>query len=638
MDAMADTDRELLLLCAAEAWYQRLRRANRFTLAKLLRTLQGRKFSLQSSHGWWMCMAIWLWCTADARSLQLTPCVRSKCKATSKRLMESNPNLTVFDGFRQQVSRFLFLPSDSFWDSRKTNKAQDSREQIEVQDSLEKIEVQDSLEKIEVQDSHEKIEVQDSHEKIEVQTILPNGVCEAKSWMRRGKGLFAYVRAADLDRNVQPTAPYSFRREDQTTVAVVKMWSKKVDEGFNDHFQKTEIKGVDDLQDAREKEAFLDFKQALVNLLTEAGLRGGTIWKCAEVQASENTHLAIYGKLKDVITALDRQPWVARHYFQCLTRQGPEGRLSFHANMGFGKTGLVMRPGKPDLRIVLYIRRGTGGEHACTQSLDVFLLDSRTPEGFSIDLIIGSFGRQFKPQGELGRGSEGIVYEVTEVTAEEEGLPFDQRKGILMGLADTSLDKFVLREADNSGKHLDIRWLQTCRDLMAQMVFAVAYMHQKRLVHRDLKPQNVLLNHSDSSLGGLSIMLSDFGCTAFLPPEQQRLPGGRRVGTPGYAAGEIEKYQPHGMKCDVFSLGVTFQAILQRRRGHAQRGLILMPDKHGHKHHSCNYPGKLVGLLQGMLKKDESWRYSILSVREDPFFNQLTWGSSTFAAVDWSQY
>ncbi|CAJ1377003.1 unnamed protein product [Effrenium voratum] len=510
--------------------------------------------------------------------------------------------------------------------------------------------------------------------------------------MRRGKGLFAYVRAADLDRNVQPTAPYSFRREDQTTVAVVKMWSKKVDEGFNDHFQKTEIKGVDDLQDAREKEAFLDFKQALVNLLTEAGLRGGTIWKCAEVQASENTHLAIYGKLKDVITALDRQPWVARHYFQCLTRQGPEGRLSFHANMGFGKTGLVMRPGKPDLRIVLYIRRGTGGEHACTQSLDVFLLDSRTPEGFSIDLIIGSFGRQFKPQGELGRGSEGIVYEVTEVTAEEEGnhvpsryalklatprmnqqdiqkeaevaltlnhrffaqihdcsemrfairadagLPFDQRKGILMGLADTSLDKFVLREADNSGKHLDIRWLQTCRDLMAQMVFAVAYMHQKRLVHRDLKPQNVLLNHSDSSLGGLSIMLSDFGCTAFLPPEQQRLPGGRRVGTPGYAAGEIEKYQPHGMKCDVFSLGVTFQAILQRRRGHAQRGLILMPDKHGHKHHSCNYPGKLVGLLQGMLKKDESWRYSILSVREDPFFNQLTWGSSTFAAVDWSQY
>ena len=210
-----------------------------------------------------------LWRSVSERKcLQFTPCVRCNCKNVSKSLMQISETTTVLSGFKQKESRFLFEPRDSFWER-----------QIRVH----------------------------GRDKVEVQTISADGACESKSWLRRGKGLFTPVGAADLDSGVTPQRPYSFRQEDQRTSAVVRMWPKTVDDDFNRQFRKEQITQEDDLREAGEKRAFMDFKQALSNLLTAADVQQGCMWNCTEVQETLNTHLAVIGKAEEVIKLLNRQ-------------------------------------------------------------------------------------------------------------------------------------------------------------------------------------------------------------------------------------------------------------------------------------------------------------------------------------------
>jgi serine/threonine protein kinase len=94
--------------------------------------------------------------------------------------------------------------------------------------------------------------------------------------------------------------------------------------------------------------------------------------------------------------------------------------------------------------------------------------------------------------------------------------------------------------------------------LVEKVARAVAFAHSKGILHRDLKPGNVLLGEGDEPL------VSDFGLAKFLDESLELTHTGQRVGTPAYMAPEQASGQTEriGPAVDVWSLGVVLYQLL----------------------------------------------------------------------------
>lgn len=88
-----------------------------------------------------------------------------------------------------------------------------------------------------------------------------------------------------------------------------------------------------------------------------------------------------------------------------------------------------------------------------------------------------------------------------------------------------------------------------------QLVSACAYLESKGIVHRDVKPANILLKGSQLKLG-------DFGLARVINGDDQSLNSFFTfAGTLHYMAPEIIRCEKHPYKCDVWSAGVTIYVM-----------------------------------------------------------------------------
>ena len=92
--------------------------------------------------------------------------------------------------------------------------------------------------------------------------------------------------------------------------------------------------------------------------------------------------------------------------------------------------------------------------------------------------------------------------------------------------------------------------------ICGQVANALDAAHRKGLVHRDVKPSNVLLDANEH------VYLADFGLTRHLEEQGLRAGEGRSVGTPAYLAPEQIEGKPIDGRVDVYSLGCMLYECL----------------------------------------------------------------------------
>lgn len=103
--------------------------------------------------------------------------------------------------------------------------------------------------------------------------------------------------------------------------------------------------------------------------------------------------------------------------------------------------------------------------------------------------------------------------------------------------------------------------LQGVATLLAQVASALDHAHGQQLVHRDLKPHN-LLRHADGR-----ILLSDFGIVQFENEALTALTTGPRSPyTPAYASPEQHQWLPVDYRSDIYSLGIIVYELLCGQR------------------------------------------------------------------------
>jgi NIMA (never in mitosis gene a)-related kinase len=174
------------------------------------------------------------------------------------------------------------------------------------------------------------------------------------------------------------------------------------------------------------------------------------------------------------------------------------------------------------------------------------------------------------------------------------------------------------------GFSLDQFLVNTCNlsesivvNLFRQILSAIKYCHLNQVLHRDIKPQNLLLTKE------YQIKLADFGISRVV--EEYRNSAKTQIGTPYYMAPEILNHELYGFPADIWSLGCVLYEMVTRKRPFPNDYVQFFQQiLYGNPFPiQCNCSQNLKSLIFCMLKKNPSQRISIHQIENLPFILAL---------------
>jgi len=216
-----------------------------------------------------------------------------------------------------------------------------------------------------------------------------------------------------------------------------------------------------------------------------------------------------------------------------------------------------------------------------------------TPAKGDSDLPSGAVLGDYRIEHKIGRGGMGDVYlakhtvigkraaiKILRGDSEPEAVErFVAEARVVNEIGNSNIvDVFAFGTAPDGRAYLVMEWLKgetlrqrlqlgkldvetACR-IARQLVRALGAAHGKRIVHRDVKPDNVFLVAGDD----LTVKLLDFGMAKLLRTDRMtQTASGAFVGTPMYVAPEQARGLTIDHRADIYTLGgVLFEMLTGR--------------------------------------------------------------------------
>jgi hypothetical protein len=197
------------------------------------------------------------------------------------------------------------------------------------------------------------------------------------------------------------------------------------------------------------------------------------------------------------------------------------------------------------------------------------------------DEVRKRFSREARLAAKLDHPNVVQVFDV----GEEDGRPYIVMENVEGGTLDDRM----------SGRRKSLPKGEGLR-LLGQLCEGLGHAHSKKLVHRDIKPQNLLLRESDGCL-----KITDFGIARAAEETTRLTSPGRVIGTERYMAPEQLADGKITPAVDVYACGVVADELLPQARAPELREIIerCLREDPGQRFSDATSLGEALGTVDG---------------------------------------
>jgi eukaryotic-like serine/threonine-protein kinase len=264
------------------------------------------------------------------------------------------------------------------------------------------------------------------------------------------------------------------------------------------------------------------------------------------------------------------------------------GKYEILAELGHGAMGIVYKARDPLI-----------GRLVALKTINSNLVDR--PD------LLERFHQEAQSAGKLQHPNIVTVFEL----GQEKDTPF-----IAMEFVDgESLEKAILRQTELP--------LAMKVGYIVRICKALEYAHKNRVVHRDIKPGNIMVN-SDGV-----VKVVDFGIARLV--DFSRTHTNMMIGTPAYMAPELFRKKKADERTDIWAAGITFYELLCYQRPFSGEGYdiiraIMEDDFPTPSSILPECPREVESVIQRMLRKQSAERYQSMEdvlLDLEPVWNRL---------------